>query len=120
MIGEPVASNPAMVSRTARSYSGLSLRSFRSPSATASISHEGLGMLPIGSVGIFNYVPLTTQRVANLTFLSSKCTLEINSTFSAQRASLRFGFVARAVGESCAIVSQFVNETAAEDCNRQF
>src|SRR5580698_1425722 len=52
MTGEPVASNRAMVSRIASSYSGPSAGSAPSDIATASINHGGLGILPIGSVGI--------------------------------------------------------------------
>src|SRR5688572_25480682 len=52
MTGEPVASNFSMVSLTAASYSGSRAGSSLCVRATASMSRRGLGMLPIGSVGM--------------------------------------------------------------------
>src|SRR5882672_5816939 len=50
--GEPAASNRSMVSRTASSKKGARPGSSLSPFATLSMRSAGLGMLPMGSVGM--------------------------------------------------------------------
>src|SRR5258707_15870352 len=50
--GEPAASNRSMVSRTASSKKGARPGSSLSPFATLSMRSAGLGVLPMGSVGV--------------------------------------------------------------------